>query len=58
MKKARSELREEQMLQTRPDVPAWRKDLAGQFEMSPRTEVKLRKKALVFYRKLHKLQNT
>ena len=58
LKKARSELREEQMLQARPDVPAWRKNLAAQFEVSLRAEVKLRKKALVFYRKLHRLQNT
>jgi hypothetical protein len=58
LKKARSELREEQMLQTRPDVPAWRKNLAARFEASLRAEVKQRKKALLFYRKLHKLQNT
>jgi len=56
--KARSELREERMLQTRPDVPAWRKDLATKFEISLRAEVKLRKEALLFYRKVHKLQNT
>jgi hypothetical protein len=31
LKTARSELREEQMLQARPDVPAWRKNLAAQF---------------------------
>ena len=30
----------------------WRKNLAAQFEVSLRAEVKLRKKALVFYRKL------
>jgi len=56
--RARSELREERMLQTRPDVPAWRKDLATNFEISLRAEVKLRKEALLFYRKVHKLQNT
>jgi hypothetical protein len=58
LKKVRSELREEQMLQTRADVPAWRRDLAAQFERSLRAEVKLRKRAVVFYRKLHKVQNT
>ena len=36
----------------------WRENLAAQFEVSLRAEVKLRKKALVFYRKLHRLQNT
>ena len=58
LKKARSELREERILQARPDVPAWRRNLAAQFEVSLRAEVKLRKKTLVFYRKLHRLQNT
>jgi hypothetical protein len=58
LRKARSELREEQLLQARSDVPAWRKNLAAKFEISLRAEVKLRKKALVFYRKLHRLQNT
>ena len=46
--RARSELREERMLQTRPDVPAWRKNLAVRFEVSLRAEMKLRKKTLVF----------
>ena len=55
LKKVRSELRKSKCC--RPGL-TWRENLAAQFEVSLRAEVKLRKKALVFYRKLHRLQNT
>ena len=44
----RADLRAEQILQMRPDVPAWRKDIASQNEMSMRAEVKLRRKGLAY----------
>jgi hypothetical protein len=49
---ARAELRAEQVLQLRPDVRAWRKDMAIQHEMSLRAEIKLRRKALAYYRRI------
>jgi hypothetical protein len=36
----------------RPDVQAWRKDLGSQFQMSLRAELKLRLKALAYYKRL------
>jgi hypothetical protein len=50
LERARAELRAEQVLQLRPDVRAWRKDMATQHEMSLRAEIKLRRKALAHYR--------
>ena len=48
----RADLRAEQILQMRPDVPAWRKDIASQNEMSMRAEVKLRRKGLAYTKRL------
>jgi hypothetical protein len=45
-------MRAEQILQMRPDVPAWRKDIASQNEMSMRAEVKLRRKGLAYTKRL------
>jgi hypothetical protein len=50
LERARAELSAEQILQLRPDVRAWRKDMAAQHEMSLRAEIKLRRKALAHYR--------
>jgi hypothetical protein len=47
----RAELRMEQILQMRPDVAAWRRDIASQNEMSLRAEVKLRLKGLAYYKR-------
>ena len=44
--------RAEQILQMKPDVPAWRKDLGEQFLMSLRAEIKLRLKGLAYYKRL------
>jgi hypothetical protein len=52
LERARAELRAEQVLQLRPDVRAWRKDMATQHEMSLRAEIKLRRKALAYYRRI------
>jgi hypothetical protein len=46
LEKTRADLRAEQILQMKPDVPAWRKDLGEQFLMSLRAEIKLRLKGL------------
>jgi hypothetical protein len=52
LQRTREELRAEQILQMRPDVQPWRKGIASQHEMSLRAEIKLRLKALAYYRRL------
>ena len=44
LEKTRADLRAERILQMKPDVPAWRKDLGEQFLTSLRAEIKLRRK--------------
>ena len=41
-----------QVLQMKPDVPAWRKDLGEQFLMSLRAEIKLRRKGLAYTKRM------
>jgi hypothetical protein len=48
----REELRAEQVLQMKPDVPAWRKDIASRNEMSLRAEAKLRRKGLAYTKRM------
>jgi hypothetical protein len=50
LEKTRAELRAEQIFQMSPDLPAWRRDIASQNEMSLRAEVKLRRRALAYYK--------
>jgi hypothetical protein len=52
LERTRAELRAEQVLQMKPDVPAWRKDVGEQFLMSLRAEIKLRLKGLAYYKRL------
>ena len=55
VEEVRSELRKEQMLQARSDVA---REPGGPVRSVTAAEVKLRKKALVFYRKLHRLHKS
>ena len=48
LERTRADLRAELILQMKPDVPAWRKDLGEQFLMSLRAEIKLRRKGLAY----------
>jgi hypothetical protein len=50
LEKTRAELRAEQIFQMSPDLPARRRDIASQNEMSLRAEVKLRRRALAYYK--------
>ena len=48
LERTRADLRAEQVLQMKPDVPAWRKYLGEQFLMSLQAEIKLRRKGLAY----------
>jgi hypothetical protein len=52
LERTRADLRAELILQMKPNVPAWRKDLGEQFLMSPRADIKLRLKGLAYYKRL------